>query len=422
MKPHGAQMGMDWDSRAAFYFDPVGWVLDETMPVNNPNVWIFGSPGRGKSALVKAIIIRMAYFGVRSLIVGDVKDEYEALCRFFGVEPIAIGQGLANRINPLELGPLMVGWESLPTQEQVARCNTVFARWLTLLRGMVGSQKIGRSPVPFGPVEEHAVDYTLKQLTGVADGASMMRPTTITQLWRALDEPSPELIGQLRYSGKQQFIDETRLLRDALGSMVTGALGGLFDQETTIKLDWNAPIVSLSLSRLEGLGEEATGMALLCLNSWARAMREASATGDLRIVVRDECWKQMRLGVDAVKSFDADLRLSRRDGDIQIAIGHKPSDLVSVGDAGSQEAAIAKDLLHLADTKVLLGQDAQVADELEQMLGLGEIARNTVTGWARQERGRALWIVGERMFRVQTILHWLELNLAWTQGALAGAL
>ena len=66
-----------------------------------------------------------------------------------------------------------------------------------------------------------------------------------------------------------------------------------------------------------------------------------------------------------MKSFDADLRLSRRDGDIQFAIAHKPSDLLSAGDAGSQAAAIAKDMLHLADTKILHGQDQAVADELQ---------------------------------------------------------
>ena len=40
-------------------------------------------------------------------------------------------------------------------------------------------------------------------------------------------------------------------------------------------------------------------------------MREVADPGDLRIVVRDEAWKQLRLGPEAVKSFDADLRLSR---------------------------------------------------------------------------------------------------------------
>jgi hypothetical protein len=64
------------------------------------------------------------------------------------------------------------------------------------------------------------------------------------------------------------------------------------------------------------------------------------------------------VGVEAVKSFDADLRLSRSNGDIQIAVGHKPSDPLSAGDVGSQAVAIAEDLLHLADIKVLTAKTA----------------------------------------------------------------
>ena len=150
-------------------------------------------------------------------------------------------------------------------------------------------------------------------------------------------------------------------------------------------------------------------------------MRETAAQGDLRIVVRDESWKQLRLGVDAVKSFDADLRLSRRDGDIQFALAHKPSDLVSVGDAGSQAAAIAKDMLHLADTKILHGQDAAVAEELRLLLGLPDIAVDIVTDWCRQAPGRALWIVGEQLFKVLTVLAPVERRLVWTNSALESA-
>ena len=138
-------------------------------------------------------------------------------------------------------------------------------------------------------------------------------------------------------------------------------------------------------------------------------------------MVRDESWKQLRLGPDAVKSFDADLRLSRRDGDIQFAVAHKPSDLLSAGDAGSQATAIAKDLLHLADIKILHGQDQAVADELERLLGLGPLATQLVTGWAMQGKGRALWTIGERHYKVQTVLHPTEHALAYTNDALDAA-
>ena len=177
----------------------------------------------------------------------------------------------------------------------------------------------------------------------------------------------------------------------------------------------------MSLSRLEALGDEAVGIALTCLNSWGRGMRELAAPGDLRIVVRDESWKQLRLGPDAVKSFDADLRLSRRDGDIQFAVAHKPSDLLSAGDAGSQATAIAKDLLHLADIKILHGQDQAVGEELERLLGLGPIAQDLVTGWAMHGKGRALWCVGDRQYKVATILHPAEAALAYTNDALDSA-
>ena len=229
----------------------------------------------------------------------------------------------------------------------------MFGRWLTLVRGLVGSQRIGEHRVPFGPTDEVVVKSALQYLTGYAHGHSCLQEVTIPALWQLLDNPTDELVAQCRYESRRHFLDETRLLRDALGQLVSGALAGLFDAHTSIDVDWQAPIQSLSLSRLEPLGEEAVGIALTCLNSWGRGMREMAKPGDLRIVVRDESWKQLRLGPEAVKSFDADLRLSRRDGDIQFAVAHKPSDLLSAGDAGSPPSSTAQDTLPLSATSTL---------------------------------------------------------------------
>ena len=421
LPPTGAQMGIDQLSGGSFYADPLGWVLRDEVPVTNPNIFAFGKPGRGKSATVKAFVLRMMDFGYRTLIVGDPKDEYEKLCHALAVEPFVIGHGLPARINPLAFGPLGDGWEHLGPAAAQGRAAVIFARWLTLIRGLVGSQRIGERRVPFGPSDEVVVKTALSELTGYAHAQSRLREITIPQLWQALDAPTDALVAQCRYATRQQFLDDTRLLRDALGQLVTGALAGLFDDHTSIAVDWRAPIQSLSLSRLEPLGDDAVGIALTCLNSWGRAMRETATPGDLRIVVRDESWKQLRLGSEAVKSFDADLRLSRRDGDIQFAVAHKPSDLLSAGDTGSQAVTIAKDLLHLADIKILHGQDAAVASELEGLLGLGPIGRGIVTGWAMQGKGRALWCVGEQAYKVQTVLHPAELDLTFTNDALTGA-
>jgi hypothetical protein len=117
LPPTGAQMGIDVLSGGSFYFDPIGWVLRDDIPVTNPNVMCFGKPGTGKSATTKAFCLRMMDFGYRILILGDPKDEYERLCHFLGVEPFVIGPGLPARINPLAFGPLAEGWDTCGPQE-----------------------------------------------------------------------------------------------------------------------------------------------------------------------------------------------------------------------------------------------------------------------------------------------------------------
>ena len=42
-------------------------------------------------------------------------------------------------------------------------------------------------------------------------------------------------------------------------------------------------------------------------------------------------------------------------------------------------------------------------------------------GWCRQQPGRAVWLVGDLVFKVQTILHPAERTLTWTNTALEKA-
>lgn len=413
----GAAMGTDMANGTTFYVDPHGWVLGDSVPVTNPNIFIFGKPGRGKSAWVKAFLNRMFAFGYQALILGDPKDEYEVMCRHFGVEPWAIGPGMPARLNPLDPGPLAGGWNALTVEEHRHRSAVIFGRWVVLLRSLIGSQSLGQTKVPVGPTEEQILKTVLQHLSHATTDARRLAPIVIPQVWQALQSPDNALIDELRFPNREEFLHQTRLLRDAVGQLISGALAGIFDAPTNIRIDWNAPIQSLSLSRLEPLGDDAIGMALMCLNSWGSAMRQVG--GRRRINVRDEVWRQLRLGTSAVASFDADLRLSRSHGDIEIANAHKPSDYLGAGHAGSQAQQIAKDLLHLGDIKVLFGQDAEVADDLEQLLELGPIARETVTGWAMGGKGRALICVGPRLHKVHLTLHPdLELPLTDTNQAL----
>jgi hypothetical protein len=112
----------------------------------------------------------MMDFGYRALILGDPKDEYKLLCRALGVEPFRIGPGLPTRINPLAFGPLGDGWDRLDAEEALNRAAIVFGRWLTLVCGLLGSQRIGEHRVPLGPSDEVVVKAALQHLTGYRHG------------------------------------------------------------------------------------------------------------------------------------------------------------------------------------------------------------------------------------------------------------
>lgn len=408
----GARIGYDTLSGGAFYTHPVEWVLRGLA--TNPNLVVFGEPGRGKSSTVVAFLLRMMLFGVKTLISGDVKGEYSPLLRALGVTPVVLGRGSPARLNALDLGPLRSRWEGWPVARQRVELEGVVARWVKLLAALAEAQ--GYRPTV---TDEAVLATVLRRLVGIADGYTRPVPVTIPDVQRHLAAPDEELWTSTRFADRRQFLDTLRPITDALGNLVSGALSGLFDEQTNVTLDWDAPAQSMDLSRLRTHGEQAVAVALTCLGSWSSLVTDLQEDGDLRIVVRDEVWRQMRLGLRAVQAVDSDLRLSRAERKIQVLVLHKPSDALSVGAAGSQEAAIAKDLLALCSTRILFGQSTRVADDLAEDLALSEREQDATTGWAMERPGRALWKVENTPgYKVQTVLSRTEKRLFDTNAQL----
>ena len=93
---------------AGFCWDPFQAYADGR--VTNPNGWVLGEPGHGKSALVKCILWRMAaLYGAgpdrRWLAIVDPKGEYVPLAERLGLTVIRLAPGGAARVNPLAPGP-----------------------------------------------------------------------------------------------------------------------------------------------------------------------------------------------------------------------------------------------------------------------------------------------------------------------------
>ena len=260
--PVGARIGYDTLSGGAVYAHPIEWVLRGLA--TNPNIVVFGEPGRGKSSTVVAFLLRMMLFGVKTLISGDVKGEYTPLLRALGITPIALGWGSTARLNALDLGPLRTRWGGWSVSRQRDELTGVLGRWTTLLIALAEAQ--GYRPTV---TDEAVLSAVLQRLVGVDDGYTRLRPVTIPDVQRELAEPADALWSSARFHDRRQFLDTLRPITDALGNLVSGPLSGLFDQETNFELDWDAPVQSMDLSRLRSRGDQAVAVALTCLGSWS---------------------------------------------------------------------------------------------------------------------------------------------------------
>lgn len=397
----GATLGYVASNGTGFYVDPWQWVQQGL--VTNPNLLLQGAPGRGKSGTGKALVRRMLRHGGRAFIPGDLKNEWAELCREWGQEPWEVGPGMHARINPLDPGPLAAGWDGLSQDQRDERWVDIRARWLTLLEGLIGAQD-----VDVNTMIQEALAAVVDELTGAdAEGGNVhtVPDIIIPEVWHLAHNPTPQLLRRLKYENERDYFDKVRPMTSALSVLVNGSLKGMFDARTTVDVDWDARIHSLSMRRLKELAnDQVIGVALTCANSWVTAMTSVNTTGQVTIIPRDEVWRVMSLGVNAIKSLDSNLRLSRDEKQIQMLIMHKPGDLTGVGSAGSKEAKIAGDFWSLCDTKISLGHSSTIAHETAEQWGLSSQEEAAISNWCNRKRGRALWRVGDHAFRVQTVL------------------
>jgi type IV secretory pathway VirB4 component len=383
----GPYLGTNLLTGAAFSCHPIAW-LNQGL-ITNPNMLITGIPGAGKSAHIKALSLRLMSYGVKTLVLGDLKDEYKELAHALSVEPVQLGPGLPARLNPLDAGPLGQDLPSDPAELE-ERLAEIHRRRLTLLGALLGT-KLGR---PLNPTEEAAVSLAIHEVTGQSGAASTLVDPTLPQVWAALRDPTDAMARDLRVRGGKadELRDMTRQVADALRAMVTGSISGLFDGPTTVALDFTAPIQTVDLSRLDGRGDETIAMTLACVSSWGQSAIDDPA-GPVRLVVRDELWRAMRIPA-MVRKLDGDLRLSRATGTIQILATHRLADFETVGAVGSPEAAIAANLIASCDVRICLAQDTAPLAMTRDAIGLTEPECAHIAYWGAAHIGHALWKIG----------------------------
>jgi hypothetical protein len=413
MPPVGAYLGVDCLSGGAFTCHPIEWL--HRGYITNPNMLITGVPGAGKSATIKAIAHRLMAYGVKAFVPGDIKNEYARLARALGVQPVEIGPGLPARLNPLDAGPL---GRNLPADPELLRerLDEIQRRRITLLASLI-TMRLGRE---LTPTEEAALSLAIQHASGQAVGNTDLVDPTIPQVWALLRDPLPEMATELRVRAvdTDELREMIRPCADALGNMVQGSLSGLFDRPTTVRMDFDAPIQTVDLSRIEGRGDDTVAMTLACVSSWGQAAIDEPG-GPVRLVIRDELWRAMRIPA-MIRKIDSDLRLSRAQGTIQLLATHRLADFEAVGPAGSAEVAIARNLIASCDVRICLRQDTAPLAMTREAIGLTDTECEHIASWSGEQIGRAVWKIGRTASHiVQVVLHPIERQLYYTNERMA---
>ena len=262
----GVFIGQDLAGGGAFCYDP--FELYEMGVLTDPNMIVMGHIGRGKSSLIKTYIIRQQVFGRRAAVM-DPKGEYGDLAAALGVEPVRLSPGGHIKLNPLDTGD---EYESNPAE--------ISARQETLLVAVIEAAMSRR----LLPAEQTACRL------GLDDARARSGTPILPEVAYALLHPSEEAAREVNAT-TERLGEEGREIALTLKRLCDGDLRGMFDSQTTVRLDWEAPLVVLDLSALHQ--SAALPILMTCAAAYLQAAL-ARPGMNKRILVLDEAWAVLR--------------------------------------------------------------------------------------------------------------------------------
>ncbi len=368
--PAGVYVGLDVLAGGAEYcWDP--FEAYTARLVTNPNVWVLGEPGNGKSALVKSLLYRMAgvYRRHRWFAVLDPKGEYRPLADALGMTVVRLAPGGGTRVNPLAAGP---GAAGEPPDRRVLRAADMVAA--------LTSAVLARTLTP----EEDALVFAAAADALTAAGAE----PTLRHLADRLVDPTPVMTERLRL-GPGDAADAARPLAYALDKLLSRDLAGMFDGPSTVELAWTGAGLVLDLSGVYH-DTAALPVVMVAAAAWLRELMVGA--GPQRIQVFEKAWAVLGLPQGA-RFAQASQKLGRTYGVANLFVLHRPSDPGAQADDGTATAKIAGGLAADAATKIILRQAPDQADLAARLFGLTGPERHLITSLVR---GRALWRTGDR--------------------------
>jgi hypothetical protein len=407
----GIVVGLNLLGGGAFCFDP--WNLYTSTSfhrepkgeriIKNGNMIVLGSPGEGKSSLVKTMAYRQAAFGRRCEFI-DPKGEYGDVVNALGGVVVKLSPGGDQALNPLTDVGNPRGRRNLLT---------------SLARALMGRS--------LSSIEKTGILAALDQADREADGRYEV---CLPHVEKALRDPSPELAEKV--NGSQEFaVEQLREVMLELQLLSDGPLAGMFDRPTTIPAStWDQDAISIDLSAIAALAgaddegqNQPLAITMMCCSAFLAATADQRAERCRResrpipktMRVNDEGWRVLAVPGQA-QQYQSDFKLQRASGVANVVVMHRLSDLRAAGDDGSRAKKLAEGLRADADTIVIYRQDegelADLAEQLKLSVSELDVVRNL-------GQAQALWQVGKWHGVVQHLRSSVEEGISNTDEAMS---
>lgn len=348
----GPVVGVDLNADALWHFSPWEAYVDSTERGSfSTNILVLGAYRAGKSAAIKTLVTRSLAFGHQTVVPSDPKGEWVTVADAIpGSRVIRLGGGTNARLNPLDRGPRRTGASDEQDEQMVKQ------RRIATLSAMV---EMALGGVRLTAVEHAAIHTALDRCVQAT-----------------ADHPTPRgVYEQLGWLIEHQGGNDPQLAQGAVGPrfvlrrFVDGDLSGLFEDESTVQFDQDAPMVVIDTSELFARGDLAAQLTQVCTTAWIQAVISDRAAHRTRYLVREEGWRDMT-SLASLQMFQQWLKLSRHYGISNIVVLHKMGDLDATGAADSLERSLAFSIVGDIENKFIFRVNHQEQASLRERLNM----------------------------------------------------
>jgi len=379
----GIALGRDVISGEVACFDPWQWYKMGLL--TSPALFVMGEVGKGKSAFVKALIIRSVSMGREAFLL-DPKGEYSPMASALGIPSLRLEPGGPVRLNPLEPGP------SDTTSDGLARRRASICAALAT----VGLTR------PLTPGEDAALFEASFRLSRDA-----ILPSLVDLLLAPTDDLATALV-----TTPERLAAATRDLALSLRNLVSGRLSGMLDSPSTVTLDEHSPGLHIDLSPVYS-DRSILAPVMAAATSWLTARLRAD--GPQKHLIVDEAWQVIQDSPTLVTWLGATVKLARSLGVSATFVVHRISDLRSAGEDASVAAKRAQGLLEDTQMRVLFAQPPGELAALAEATGLSPEELELLPSLPR---GRCLVVLGERRALWDVVLTDSERQITDTDAAM----